>query len=191
MIVNVPKARSVGAEAELSYAFSNNFDVAASASYNDAELTSSVNDAAGVPIQGLRDGNRLPTVPEFQAALSLNYVGDQMGEWTPFGNLTWQYVGDRYTQVSDQEDNPRNVALFDIGDPTVSSLNFPLELPDYQVVNLRAGLRYKDFEAALFIQNLTDERALLSIDRERGLRARYGYQTNQPRTVGVTLRQTF
>ena len=54
-----------------------------------------------------------------------------------------------------------------------------------------AGLRYKAFEAALFIQNLTDERALLSIDRERGLRARYGYQTNQPRTIGVTLRQTF
>ena len=58
-------------------------------------------DAAGVPIQGLRDGNRLPTVPEFQAAFSLNYVGDQWGEWTPFGNLTWQYVGDRFTQVSE------------------------------------------------------------------------------------------
>ncbi len=191
VIVNVPKAKSAGVEAELSYSFNSNFDVAASASYNNAELTSSVEDAAGVPIQGLRDGNRLPTVPEFQAAFSLNYVGDQWGEWTPFGNLTWQYVGDRFTQVSDQEDNPRDVALFGIGAPTVSTLSFPLELPDYQIVNLRGGLRYRDFELALFVQNLTDERALLSIDRERGLRARYGYQTNQPRTIGVTFRQTF
>ncbi len=191
VIVNVPKAKSAGVEAELSYSFNSNFDVAASASYNNAELTSSVDDAAGVPIQGLRDGNRLPTVPEFQAAFSLNYVGDQWGEWTPFGNLTWQYVGDRFTQVSDQEDNPRSVALFGIGAPTVSTLSFPLELPDYQIVNLRGGLRYRDFELALFVQNLTDERALLSIDRERGLRARYGYQTNQPRTIGVTFRQTF
>ena len=73
----------------------------------------------------------------------------------------------------------------------MSTLSFPLELPDYQIVNLRGGLRYRDFELALFVQNLTDERALLSIDRERGLRARYGYQTNQPRTIGVTFRQTF
>ena len=34
----------------------------ASASYNDAELTSSLRNAAGAPIQGLRDGNRLPTL---------------------------------------------------------------------------------------------------------------------------------
>ncbi len=193
VIVNVPKAKSAGVEAEFSYRFSENFDVAASASYNDAKLTSSVKDVAGAPIQGLRDGNRLPTVPKVQAALSLNYTGDQWdGGWTPFGNVTWQYVGDRFTQVSDQEDNPRSVSLFNIGSPSVSTLSFPLELPDYQVVNLRAGLRGgSGFEVAAFIQNLTDERARLSIDRERGLRARYGYQTNQPRTIGISLRKTF
>lgn len=192
VIVNVPDAKSVGIEAEFSYQINEVLDVAASASYNNAELTSSVVDAFGQPIQGLRDGNRLPTVPEFQAAFSINYRGGELTDgWSPFANLTWQYVGDRYTQISDQEDNPRNVALFGIGDPTVSSLSFPLELPDYQVINLRGGLRAGTFEAAIFIQNLTDERAWLSIDRERGLRARYGFQTNQPRTVGLTLRKTF
>lgn len=191
VIVNVPDAQSAGVEAEFSYRFNEAFDIAASASYNNAELTSSVVDALGMPIQGLRDGNRLPTVPEFQAAFSLNYVHEIEGNWTPFANLTWQYVGDRFTQISDQEDNPRSVSLFDIGDPTVSTLSFPLELPDYQVVNLRGGIRYGDFEAAIFVQNLTDERAWLSVDRERGLRARYGYQTNQPRTIGLTIRKSF
>jgi len=35
---------------------------------------------------------------------------------------------------------------------------------------------------------VTDERAFLALDRERGTRARVGYLTNQPRTAGVTLR---
>lgn len=38
-----------------------------------------------------------------------------------------------------------------------------------------------------FVNNLTDERALLALDRERGTRARVGYLTNQPRTFGVSL----
>ena len=115
----------------------------------------------------------------------------KMGAWRPIAHDSVRYVGDRFTQVSDQEDNPRTVSLFNIGAPTVSTLSFPLELPDYQVVNLRGGIRYGAFEAAIFVQNVTDERAWLSVDRERGLRARYGYQTNQPRTVGVTIRKSF
>jgi hypothetical protein len=43
------------------------------------------------------------------------------------------------------------------------------------------------WDAALYVNNLTDERALLSLDRERGTRARVGFLTNQPRTAGVTL----
>lgn len=192
VIVNVPKAKSSGVEAEFTMRLTDNFDVAASASWNSAELTSSVKDAAGVPIQGLRDGNRLPTVPEFQAAFSINYVREMQNGLSAYGNLTWQYVGDRITQISDQEDNPRTVSLFtNIGATTVSTLTFPLTLPEYDVANLRLGVRNASWDAALFVNNLTDERAMLSIDRERGLRARYGYQTNQPRTVGVTVRKSF
>lgn len=33
-----------------------------------------------------------------------------------------------------------------------------------------------------------DERALLSLDQERGTRARVSYLVNQPRTIGVTSR---
>jgi iron complex outermembrane receptor protein len=64
-------------------------------------------------------------------------------------------------------------------------------LPDYQIGNLRVGVRSPSWEAAAFVNNLWDERALLSIDRERGTRARVGYFTNMPRTYGVSLRLNF
>jgi len=192
IIANVDSARSIGAEAEFAYRVTDAFDVALSASWNESELTSSVVDAMGVPVQGLRDGNRLPTVPEFQAAASATYEAPLNDRMRGFGNVTYQYVGDRITQISDQENNPRTVNLITaIGATSVSSLVFPLELPEYQVVNLRAGVRGDSWEIAAFVNNVGDERAELALDRERGLRARYGFLTNQPRTVGVTLRKTY
>ncbi len=193
VIANVPSARSIGFDAEASYRLTDNWDVAGTASYNNAKLTSSLVDAKGLPIQGLRDGNRLPTVPRFQGSFSLGYERATFNDMVAFANLTYQYVGKRYTQISDQENDPASVALFtNVGITTVSTLSFPLELPSYDIVNLRLGLRSgADWEAALFVNNLGDERAHLAIDRERGLRARYGFLTNQPRTYGATVRKSF
>ncbi|MFM7377898.1 MAG: hypothetical protein ACKO1O_07180 [Erythrobacter sp.] len=42
-----------------------------------------------------------------------------------------------------------------------------------------------------YFTNLFDENPLLSFDRERGGRARLGFNIGQPRTFGVTARQTF
>lgn len=192
IIANVDSARSVGFDAEFAYRISDNFDVAATASYNDAQLTSSLTDAAGAPIQGLADGNRLPTVPKFQASFSLGYEREVSDGMEAFSNLTFQHVGKRFTQISDQENNPRSVPLFpNVGAGTANSLIFPLELPSYEIVNLRVGVRGDSWEVAGFINNLGDERAKLSLDRERGLRARYGFITNAPRTYGATVRKTF
>ncbi|HYG26428.1 MAG TPA: TonB-dependent receptor, partial [Caulobacteraceae bacterium] len=192
IIANVPSARSIGFDAEFAYRLTDNFDIAATASYNDAELTSSLLDAAGAPIQGLADGNRLPTVPKFQGSVSVGYVREVSAGYDVFANATWQHVGKRYTQISDQEDNPRTVPLFpNIGAGTATSLIFPLELPSYDIVNLRMGVRGDGWEVAAFVNNLGDERARLSIDRERGLGARYGFLTNAPRTYGATIRREF
>jgi iron complex outermembrane receptor protein len=192
VIANIPSARSAGFDAEAAYRFNENWDAAATVSYNDAKLTSSVKDATGAPIQGLRDGNRLPTVPEWQASLSIGYERPIRDGLAAFANVTGQYVGKRYTQISDQENDPATVPLFtNVGNTTVSSLSFPLGLPSYTIGNFRLGLRGDDWEGAFFINNFGDERARLAIDRERGLRARYGFLTNQPRTYGVTLRKSF
>jgi iron complex outermembrane receptor protein len=49
------------------------------------------------------------------------------------------------------------------------------------------GVRRSVWEYAVFVNNLTDEHAMLALGRERGTRARVGYLTNQPRTFGVSL----
>jgi iron complex outermembrane receptor protein len=76
-----------------------------------------------------------------------------------------------------------------IGGPlTQDVFTFNPELPAYHLVNVRAGLIRDTWELAVFVNNVTDERAFLALDRERGTRARVGYLTNQPRTMGATLR---
>jgi iron complex outermembrane recepter protein len=43
----------------------------------------------------------------------------------------------------------------------------------------------------VFVNNLFDENPLLSLDRERGGRARLGYSIGSPRKIGMTVRKTF
>ncbi len=64
-------------------------------------------------------------------------------------------------------------------------------LPAYDIVNLRLGIRHGIWDIALYCNNLTNERAFLALDRERGLRARVGFLTNQPRTIGINSRVDF
>ena len=192
VIANLPSAKSAGFDAEFTYRLTGGFDVAASASYNDAKLTSSLLDTTGQPIQGLRNGARLPSVPKFQGSFSVGYQHEMASGVEAFSNVTWQHVGKRFTDISDQDNNPRTVNLFrNVGATNVAVLSFPLELPSYDVVNLRVGVRGEGWEAAAFVNNIGDERARLAIDRERGLRARYGYLTNPPRTYGATVRKSF
>ncbi len=66
-----------------------------------------------------------------------------------------------------------------------------LELDSYTILNLSAGIESENWALIFYVNNATDENALLSFDRERGARARLAFHVNQPRTVGVTLRRSF
>jgi iron complex outermembrane receptor protein len=168
-----------------------------SATYVQAEITESRLNAAGAPIAGIRDGNRLPTSPEFQAAASATYNWQFSPSLDGFVNLTYQHVGSSYTQLADQEPPTGCVGcagapgFFAFGAPTISQFTFQPELPSYDLGNLRFGVKSEVWEAALYVNNLWDERAFLSLDRERGFRARVGYLTNLPRNYGVSLRMNF
>ena len=50
---------------------------------------------------------------------------------------------------------------------------------------------FSGLDVTLYVKNLFDENPKLAIDRERGLRARYGYLIGQPRTIGLTVRKSF
>ena len=198
LVFNVPKARSTGVEVEFAATPSEQFDFAVSASFNNAELRSTLTttDTAGVvtPIPGAEEGNRLPSVPKVQGAAAATFKWPQQ---QPGSNIyvtgTWNYVGSRYTVIEDLAPTAGTVNLnsFDpnnIGGPfTQSTFTYDPEMPAYSLLNLRVGWQRATWDVAFFANNITDERALLALDRERGTRARVGYLTNQPRTFGISL----
>jgi iron complex outermembrane recepter protein len=195
-------AESKGMEVELFVRPNLNWDLGLSATYADAEITESQLDDTGYPISGIRDGNRLPTSPQLQAVGTVAYNWALTTSLDSYVRLTAQHVGSSYTQLADQEPNfglvtngtvPRGAAsLINFGGvPANTSIEFDGELPSYDIANLRWGVRTDRWEGGLFVNNLFDERALLSTDRERGRRARVGYLTNPPRTIGLNFRMNF
>jgi iron complex outermembrane receptor protein len=200
VVFNVPKARSTGAELEFELAPTDSFDFAISATKVAAELRSTLTstDSAGHVnvVAGIQDRNRLPTVPEVQLAAAATYRWT-MGDHSTYLTGTYQHVGSRFTQIGDQAEgfgsvNLRSFNPNNIGGPyTQNTFNFNPELPAYDLLNVRLGFLTGKFDTAVFVNNLTDETAVLALDQERGTRARVGYLTNQPRTIGVSTRFIF
>jgi iron complex outermembrane receptor protein len=196
LIFNVPKARSTGAEFEFDVAPNDNFDFAITASFTDSKLKSTVRDSTGNIVSGIRSGARMPSVPQNQASAAGTYRWP-MASMVTYLTGVWNHVGDRYTQVGDEDLGSTatvrlNTFSGTIGGPlTQTTFTFDPKLPAYDVVNVRVGFLKGRWDTALYVNNLTDERALTSLDRERGFRARVGYMTNQPRTVGVSARLNF
>ncbi|HEU4522671.1 MAG TPA: TonB-dependent receptor [Thermoanaerobaculia bacterium] len=196
LIVNVPKARSTGVEAEFEYAPTDSFDFAISGNYNNSELRSSFRSAQGGIVAGIEEGNRLPSVPEFQMAAAATFRWPMRSGIAGYATGVYQHVGSRYTQIGDQEAGFGTVDISafggDIGGPfTQNIITFDPELPAYDLLNLRLGILHGQWDTALFVNNVTDERAFLALDIERGSRARVSYMTNQPRTIGISTRVNF
>jgi iron complex outermembrane receptor protein len=199
VVFNVPDARSQGVEVEFEVAPTRNFDFALSGSFNDAELRSTLTstDPTGAVsiVSGIEEGRRLPTVPRFQLAAAATYQWEVRPGALAYLTGTFQHIGSRFTQVGDEDLGVLDLLSFGantIGGPlTADTFRYDAELPGYEIVNLRVGLRRHGWDVSAFINNLTDERALLSFDRERNTRARIGYLTNQPRSFGVSTRFDF
>jgi iron complex outermembrane receptor protein len=195
-------AETPGAEFELYVRPDEHWDLGLSATWVKAEVTQSFpNDTA--PIAGIRDGNQLPTSPELQAAGNVAYNFNMGSNLESYVRFSVQYVGSSFTQLGDEEPNfglisnaagrpPGSARLIQLGGvPADTNIEFDPELPSYSIGNLRWGISNDRWEAALYVNNLWDERTFLSVDRERGRSARVGYLTNQPRTYGASFRINF
>ena len=202
VVFNVPKAHTQGVEFEISARPLTGLELSVAGSVIEAKFDSDVRTAdnlalpgdQSVVIAGIRDGNRLPSVPKFQMAATATYTQ----RWSDNGNwylsASVQHVGNRYTQPSDQEDNPRTFFYGNNfgGIPATSGTTIDLQLPSYNLVNLSAGLEFDSgLDLILYANNIFDENPLLSFDRERGGRARLGYNIGTPRTIGLTIRKAF
>jgi iron complex outermembrane recepter protein len=193
---NVADAHAAGIEIETAWRPIQGLELSFAGSWVEAEFDSTVVDGGGNVIGGIESGNRLASVPEYQAALTAAYympIAFMGAETEAFIAASVQHVGARYTQPSDQVDNPRDfVSGLPYGGATgaeITTLN--LELDPYTIVNLNAGVENDDWALIFYVNNVTDEQTYLSFDRERGGRARLAYHVNQPRTIGVTVRRNF
>jgi iron complex outermembrane recepter protein len=199
LIFNVPKARSIGGELEFAAALSDSFDFSISGGYHDSKLRSTVTstapDGTVSVVSGIQSGERLPSVPKFEMALAATFQQPITQGYIGYVAGTYQHVGSRFTQVGDDQLGVLDLTSFGknaIGGPlTQTTFLYDPELPAYDLVNLRLGVRHGNWDVAFYCNNLADERAFLALDRERGTRARIGYLTNQPRTFGLTTRVDF
>jgi len=200
LIFNVPKARSQGLEIDFASTPLRGLDISVSASYNDAELRSTLTstDSSGAVsvVSGIAAGRRLPSVPIVQAALSARYQFDIGTRSQIYVVAAYQHIGSRFTQVGDEDLGTLDMTappLFNtIGGPlTQTTFEYDPKLPAYDVLNLRLGLLHGAWDVAAYVNNVTDELAYLALERERGTLARIGYLTNQPRTVVVATRFVF
>ena len=191
--INADKAHTMGLEAEFSARPAPGLEFSISGSVLNAEFDSSEVEPLATRT-GIRDGNRLPGVPKFQLATSATY-GQRLNsnaDWLV--SASYQHVGSRYTRAADQELNPRTFAYGNNfgGIPATGVTILNLKLPSYDLVNLSAGLEFDSgLSVTLYANNLFDESPKLSFDEERNGRARLGWHVGQPRTIGLTVRQSF
>ncbi|HEY1146685.1 MAG TPA: TonB-dependent receptor, partial [Allosphingosinicella sp.] len=194
VVFNVPEAHTQGLEVELAARLAEGLDFSLNGSIIESEFDSTVRDGTGAVLAGIRKGNRLPSVPKFQMSANASYTYPVRPGMDAYITASFQHVGTRYTQPSDQENNPRSFVsgLAFGGAPGTNATVVDLKLPDYQLVNLSAGIEMDNgLDVVLYVNNLFDENALLSFDRERGGRARLGFSVGQPRTYGLTVRKSF
>jgi outer membrane receptor protein involved in Fe transport len=194
IVFNAPEAHTMGVEAEVSAEVMEGLVFSLNGSIVDAEFDSTVVDGTGAVIGGIREGNRLPSVPNFQMSASGSYSWPFSDTAEAYVGASFQHVGSRYTQPSDQENNPRSfVSGLPFGGATGNEVTVvDLRLPSYNYVNLSAGIDWDNgLGVMVYVNNLFDENALLSFDRERGGRARLGFNIGQPRVIGVTVRKRF
>ncbi|MXX10740.1 MAG: TonB-dependent receptor [Nitrospira sp. SB0667_bin_9] len=188
--VSVPEAHSMGGELEFAVHPTDALLVTFAGSYVEAEFDSTV---PNVP--GIKDGNRIPSVPNWQLSAVATYTFPGLFQSKEsYVTASWQYVGNQFTQPGDQESTSYPSRLITgLTGADMASDNFrdQMELDAYHLLNLNTGLLYDTWEVMLYIKNVSDENPQLSFDRERNGAARMAYRVGQPRTFGILTRFYF
>jgi outer membrane receptor protein involved in Fe transport len=176
VIANIGNASSKGLEMQFDWAISENFTLGANATWLDAQLDEDV--VVSIPVPA---GSRLPLSPEFKGAFYAHY--DWPVDWGSASNawvrLQWSYTGDMVNQLEPLDPDDSNT-------PQILQ-------PSYNIGDLRFGVDSNKWSAQLYINNLTDERAVLfanpyEFDYAFG---RSRVSVNRPREIGVRWIQRF
>jgi iron complex outermembrane recepter protein len=182
---NAGNGRSFGPEIEIDAKLATDWTATFSGAYTDAKLTqpnasytSFLENVAFEPdgvthpcTAGTKCQVPIMNVVKDTADVSLNYA-TTVGDYRVSGRAAYAFVGSSY-----------DVAYY-----------FGYKLPSYSLVNARVGLGRGNWDAALFVDNLTNKVALLSANNtsfQFNIPQVVRYSTNQPRTAGIQLNYKF
>jgi outer membrane receptor protein involved in Fe transport len=175
VVANVGNASSKGVEMQWDWQASDMLTIGANATWLDAKVNQDVPDL-GVPA-----GSRLPLSPEFKgsAYAQLDWPVDWFGANSAWLRLQWSYTGDMLNQVE-------ALTLDDGPSPQIKQ-------PSYDIGDLRFGVDATNWSMQLYVNNLTDERAVLfanpyEFDYFFG---RSRVTVNRPREIGIRWIQRF
>ena len=175
-IVNLPEAELDGVEAHLSWLPADGWDIGATLGWNEAEISE---DAILFPDTetptSVTAGTRLPIMPDWKGSLSVQYTWQaEMLGGTPFVRVDHNYNGEATSSLEGIQsvvfDNPVRV------------------LDPYNITDLRFGIDADGWSAALFVENVTDERAEQFFN-DRWAQTRLSI--NRPLSYGITYRKYF
>ena len=147
IIANLGEASITGFNVELDYSPNENWVLGFNYENMEAE-TDSEHDLNNDGEVDLVKGLRLPLTPDYNAAGWAEYrrPTDWLGAHDYFVRLQWSFTGDSVNRL-----NP----LSPLDSPTPQFVN-----PSYNIGDFRVGLVGDDWQVDLFINNLTDERAI-------------------------------
>jgi outer membrane receptor protein involved in Fe transport len=176
---NGPSARSKGAELSARFRINENWSASLSGATTEAEWTSTLKRCTYVANNRPEDcrtwtaGGQLNGAPKLKYTVGLRYNRMVAGGYEVSSGVNRRWV-DRIG--NDRTDTPTAV---------------PTYYPAYALVNANVGLAKGPWSTTLWVQNLTNERALVSLsgqlDQVLGPRAIY----TTPRTVGLNFSYRF
>jgi iron complex outermembrane receptor protein len=167
---NGSRAESKGVELSLTSRPISGLALGAWVTYGDAKLSEDV--PAGSAIFGF-DGDRLPYASRVSGKLSLDQDFPLANGLRATLGATVSYVGERFGTF--------------IGAPLTPADR--QRYPAYARTDLRAGMRFSNWNANLFVNNLTDRRGL--VGGGEGTFPPFAFTYIQPRTVGLVVSTTF
>jgi outer membrane receptor protein involved in Fe transport len=175
-IGNFGEARAKGVDMMLQAVPIDDLLIDLSLGYMNSEYTAQVFSSADASASVLiNEGNSLPNVVPFKAALGMTY------NFFAFGN-------DSYVRAAYEYSSRRSDTLPTQDRATTQFLGNPLVpyLPETHMVRLRTGMDVGSYNVSVFVDNLLDSAPLLS--RSSSTQSDY-YQVStwRPRTLGVTL----
>jgi outer membrane receptor protein involved in Fe transport len=164
---NIADAKIYGLELETHALLAKGLVWSGSASYTDAALSENV------PATGAHKGDPLQAIAPWTASSSLSYSVPVpiAPDWKATGRVSFDYVG-----------------------PRIDATYYPMNhLAAYTIVKLRAGVEDDRWGVFLFVNNLTNTRAMLSDipSLSINLPTYNRVATNQPLTIGIDLSHKF